>query len=496
MTPRPLTVAVVGATGVVGRTMIQVLRERAFPLGELRLLASGRSAGSTVSVAGTHPRRGRGAARGLRRRRHRPVLAPAGRLRDPRPGRPSRTGRPSSTTRAPGGWSPASRSSSARSTRTTAARHEGIIANPNCSTMQLAPVLMALRDAVGLERVIVDTYQCVSGHGRRGDRRARRASPRPRRRRGPDRLGLPAPDRVQRAARDRRLPRQRLHQGGVEGRHGEPQDPAPAGPADLVHGRSRAGLRRATPRRSTSRPAIRSRPSGRASLFAAVPGVVVQDDPGRPRLPTRDRRRRPRRDLRRAGPPATRPIADGRGLAFWVVSDNLRKGAATNAVEIAEILVRAAAGSGPRPPGPPSGARCRPTRSAAPRSRLSRPRSASCTRCRLHEQRARTVPGEGNPGHRGRVRRRGPGPRREPGRAGRSWARSGRLLTELIESVGWRRDDVFITNVVKCRPPGNRDPEPDEIAACAPFLRRQLEVLDPAVVVTAGPALDRRVHAR
>ena len=52
--------------------------------------------------------------------------------------------------------------------------------------------------------------------------------------------------------------------------------------------------------------------------------------------------------------------------------------------------------------------------------------------------------------------------------------------------VGWRRDDVFITNVVKCRPPGNRDPEADEMAACAPFLRRQLEVLDPALVVTLG----------
>ena len=56
----------------------------------------------------------------------------------------------------------------------------------------------------------------------------------------------------------------------------------------------------------------------------------------------------------------------------------------------------------------------------------------------------------------------------------------------LLGSIGWRRDDVFITNVVKCRPPDNRDPQPDEIAACAPFLRRQLEALDPAVVVTLG----------
>ena len=108
-----------------------------------------------------------------------------------------------------------------------------------------------------------------------------------------------------------------------------------------------------------------------------------------------------------------------------------------------------------------------------------------CTRCRLHEQRARTVPGEGSPDT--EVVFVGEGPGRDENQAGRPFVgASGRLLTELIESVGWRREDVFITNVVKCWPPGNRDPQPDEIAACAPFLRRQLEALDPAVVVTAG----------
>ena len=108
-----------------------------------------------------------------------------------------------------------------------------------------------------------------------------------------------------------------------------------------------------------------------------------------------------------------------------------------------------------------------------------------CTRCRLHEQRAKTVPGEGSPDT--EVVLVGEGPGRDENQAGRPFVgASGRLLTELIESVGWRRQDVFITNVVKCRPPGNRDPQPDEIAACAPYLRRQLEVLDPAVVVTLG----------
>jgi DNA polymerase len=109
----------------------------------------------------------------------------------------------------------------------------------------------------------------------------------------------------------------------------------------------------------------------------------------------------------------------------------------------------------------------------------------TCTRCRLHEGRARTVPGEGSQDTEVVVVGEGPG--RDENQAGRPFVgASGRLLTELIESLGWRRDDVFITNLVKCWPPGNRDPQPDEIEACAPYLRRQLEILDPAVIVTAG----------
>jgi DNA polymerase len=81
----------------------------------------------------------------------------------------------------------------------------------------------------------------------------------------------------------------------------------------------------------------------------------------------------------------------------------------------------------------------------------------------------------------------GEGPGFNEDREGRPFVgRAGGLLVKLLGSVGWQRNDVFITNVVKCRPPDNRDPEPDEIAACAPFLRRQLEVLDPALVVTLG----------
>ena len=110
---------------------------------------------------------------------------------------------------------------------------------------------------------------------------------------------------------------------------------------------------------------------------------------------------------------------------------------------------------------------------------------AVCTRCRLHAGRSRAVPGEGSADT--EVVFVGEGPGEQEDRQGRPFVgASGQLLTELIQSLGWRREDVYITNVVKCRPPGNRDPQPDEIAACSTFLRRQLEVLDPAVVVTVG----------
>ena len=64
--------------------------------------------------------------------------------------------------------------------------------------------------------------------------------------------------------------------------------------------------------------------------------------------------------------------------------------------------------------------------------------------------------------------------------------RAGQLLTQLIEGIGLTRDDVYIANVVKCRPPGNRDPQPDEIEACAPWLDRQLALIQPRVIVTLG----------
>jgi uracil-DNA glycosylase len=109
----------------------------------------------------------------------------------------------------------------------------------------------------------------------------------------------------------------------------------------------------------------------------------------------------------------------------------------------------------------------------------------ACSRCKLAQGRTNAVPGEGHPDT--EVLFVGEGPGQTEDAQGRPFVgRAGELLVRLLASIGWRRQEVFITNIVKCRPPGNRDPEPDEIAACAPYLQRQLEILDPAVVVTLG----------
>ena len=95
------------------------------------------------------------------------------------------------------------------------------------------------------------------------------------------------------------------------------------------------------------------------------------------------------------------------------------------------------------------------------------------------------MPGEGSPDT--EVVLVGEAPGFNEDRLGRPFiGRAGDLLVKLLGSIEWRREDVFITNVVKCRPPDNRDPEPAEVAACAPYLKRQLEVLDPALIVTLG----------
>ncbi|HEY5506171.1 MAG TPA: uracil-DNA glycosylase [Coriobacteriia bacterium] len=108
-----------------------------------------------------------------------------------------------------------------------------------------------------------------------------------------------------------------------------------------------------------------------------------------------------------------------------------------------------------------------------------------CQRCPLSQSRNKLVYGAGNPD--ADVMFVGEAPGRAEDAQGLPFVGpAGHLLDDLLTGIGLAREDVYITNVVKCRPPANRDPEPNEIAACAPFLSRQLEILDPAVVVTLG----------
>jgi DNA polymerase len=109
----------------------------------------------------------------------------------------------------------------------------------------------------------------------------------------------------------------------------------------------------------------------------------------------------------------------------------------------------------------------------------------NCTRCKLHETRRNIVFGEGNP--KARLVFVGEGPGEEEDKQGRPFVgRAGQLLTKIINAMGLKRSDVYIANVVKSRPPGNRTPEPDEIAACVPFLFKQIRAIDPEVIVCLG----------
>ena len=111
--------------------------------------------------------------------------------------------------------------------------------------------------------------------------------------------------------------------------------------------------------------------------------------------------------------------------------------------------------------------------------------SAGCTRCKLSQGRSTIVFGSGSP--EARLVFIGEGPGEEEDRQGKPFVgRAGQLLTKMLESVGLTREEVYICNIVKCRPPGNRNPEPEEIAACAPFLAGQLAAIQPGVICTLG----------
>jgi aspartate-semialdehyde dehydrogenase len=331
-----LTVAVVGATGLVGQTMTQLLLEREFPVGEFRPLAS-RADGRTIDFGGRRvpvreaaPGAFEGvdvalfsAGAGVSE-----VLAPAAAER---------------------GALVIDNSSQWRMDPTVplvvpevnpddAALHNGIIANPNCSTMQLVPLLMALRDAVGLERVIVDTYQSVSGTGAdavnelEGQIKAHAEGRLPEASVYPHPIAFNALPEIdvfldngyskeeQKVINESRkilhLPELRLSCTAV-------RVPVFFAHSEAVHV-------------ETSEPIT---PDRARELFAATPGVVVEDDPVAHRYPLATHAAG-RDEVFVGRVRADASLDDGRGIAFWVVSDNLRKGAATNAVQIAELVMR------------------------------------------------------------------------------------------------------------------------------------------------------------
>ena len=331
---RLLTVAVVGATGVVGRTMIQVLAERHFPVGELRLLASGRSAGSTVSADGRTLTVGEAVPEAFEGVDI--ALFSAG-------GEVSRELAPEAVAR---GATVIDNSNAWRMEPNVplivsqvnaddGEFHEGIIANPNCSTMQLAPVLMAIRDAVGIERVVVDTYQSVSGTGAEalaeletqirahvaGEPKVAGVYPHP-----IAFNALPEIDVFLENGYSREEwkvvteCRKILHLPDLRVSCTAVRVPVFVSHSEAVHVE--------TTRPMTAQEARRA--------FAAVPGVVVMDDPETHVYPIATMAAG--KDEIFVGRVRKDPSVE-RGLAFWVVSDNLRKGAATNAVEIAEVLL-------------------------------------------------------------------------------------------------------------------------------------------------------------
>jgi len=108
-----------------------------------------------------------------------------------------------------------------------------------------------------------------------------------------------------------------------------------------------------------------------------------------------------------------------------------------------------------------------------------------CTRCKLHKTRTNIVFGVGSP--EARLMFVGEAPGEDEDLQGFPFVgKAGQLLTKMIEAMGLRRDDVYICNTVKCRPPNNRNPEPDELLACEPFLKGQLGAVKPEVIVTLG----------
>ena len=333
---RGVVVAVVGATGLVGRTMLSVLLEREFPASEIRALASSRSAGSslaidgrTFTVAEATPESFDGVdialfSAGAEQSR---ALAPEA----------ARRGAVVIDNSSAWRMEPDVPLVVSQVNPADLDEHRGIVANPNCSTMQLAPLLAALRDAVGLRRVVVDTYQSVSGTGSEAveeletQLRAHVAGEAPQASVYPHQIALNVLPEIDVFMEDGYTKeewkvvvesRKILHLPDLAVSCTAVRVPVLTSHSEAVHVECAAPIT----------------PDAARALFASTPGVVVIDDPAEHAYPLAlDAAGRDEIFVGRVRQDASLP--DGRGLAFWVVSDNLRKGAATNAVELAELVL-------------------------------------------------------------------------------------------------------------------------------------------------------------
>jgi DNA polymerase len=128
-----------------------------------------------------------------------------------------------------------------------------------------------------------------------------------------------------------------------------------------------------------------------------------------------------------------------------------------------------------------------PAQTAKPEEALQQlaARVAACTMCSLHQTRTRTVPGQGASAP--EIMFVGEAPGADEDRQGLAFVgRAGQLLTRMIKAMGFERDDVFIGNILKCRPPNNRAPLPDEMDTCLPYLKEQIQILKPRVIIALG----------
>jgi aspartate-semialdehyde dehydrogenase len=334
MSDSAYTVAIVGATGVVGGALRAILEERAFPVGEMRLLASERSRGAQLAFGGSTCKVGElsaGAFAGVDL-----AFFAAG-------GSVSQEFVPQAVA---AGAVAIDKSSAFRAVPEVPLvvpevnadhleRHKGIIATPNCSTIQMVVALKPIHDAAGVERVVVSTYQSVSGSGKRGvddlDRQARAwaSGDDPALSFYPHRIAFNLLPHIDSFLADGSTKEEQKMVDETVKIFADPQIkvtatcvrvPVFGAHSESVNVQTREPLGAAAARK----------------LLAAAPGVEVIDDPVHGRYPTP-------LDAEGKDPVYVGRIRDDRTapncLNFWVVADNLRKGAALNAVQIAEALI-------------------------------------------------------------------------------------------------------------------------------------------------------------